>query len=133
MAKEYCWIDFAGNAPTLPELQFLKVSNREEPLRIMESVARNWEHFAISLGFDAARIGIIKRSHHEPEDATMEMFSRWLQGGHDLKSVTWNSVIEGLKRLRLTSIVNILSNMVYYIMLLHAQFMHSIILLRLVI
>ena len=103
----------AGTKPTLPELQFLEVFNRQEPLRIMESVARCWKQFAIFLGYDCARIGIIQESlHYQPEGATLEMFSRWLQGDHDLKPVTWKSVIEGLKIVRLTNIVNVLSNMV---------------------
>ena len=108
-------IQSADSKPTLEELQFLMVFNRQEPLRIMESVAsyRYWKHLAIFLGFDWARIGIIEEnSRYQPEGATLEMFSRWLQGDHDLKPVTWKSVIEGLKVVRLMNIANILSNMV---------------------
>ena len=57
---------FAGNVHKLRELQLLKLPNGTE-LRIMKEVAPEWDEVAVALGFDGARIKMIKMgAHYQP-------------------------------------------------------------------
>ena len=77
----------------------------------MESVAPQWELIAVVLGFSVARIKSIDKSkHYQTDDATFEMFSRWLEGEHDLKPPTWDVVIQCLKEANLLDLAETLSN-----------------------
>ena len=101
-----------GKAPKLHELLLLKYANGKE-LRIMEAVAPFWKKVANTLGFDEARIRAIEIGcHYQPEDATREMFCRWLEGDRHLKSATWSTLIQSLKDVNLTEIAVLLSNLV---------------------
>ena len=101
-----------GESPKLCELQLLKLASRRE-LRIIETVAPHWKKVAIALGFNQARIKTIEMgSHYQPEEACREIFSSWLNGAHDLKPVTWSSLIQCLKEAKLMETVDMLSNMV---------------------
>ena len=79
-------------------------------------VAPHWKKFATALCFNQARIKSVEMgSHYQPEDACREIFSSWLDGVHDLKPVTWNSLIQCLKELKEAKVVeavDMLSNMV---------------------
>ena len=86
-----------GNTPQLHELLLLTFDNGIE-FRIMETVAPKWKRVAAFLGFNAERIeSIEKGEHYKLEDATFEMFSRWLKGEHDLKPPTWDVLIQFCK------------------------------------
>ena len=77
----------------------------------MESVAPQWELIAVALGFSVARIKSIDKSkHYQTDDATFEMFSRWLEGEHDLKPPTWDVLIRCLKEVNLLDLAETLSN-----------------------
>ena len=103
-----------GKAPKLHELLLLKYANGKE-LRIMEAVAPFWKKVANTLGFDEARIRAIEIGcHYQPEDATREMFCRWLEGDRHLKPATWSTLIQSLKDVKLTEIVILLSNLVCF-------------------
>ena len=79
----------------------------------METLAPFWKDIAITFGFDEARIKSIDMScHYRAESATLEMFSLWLKGAHDLKPATWSTLIQSLKDLKLTEIAVILTNLV---------------------
>ena len=85
-----------GIVPNLQELQYLEGPNGEA-LRIIQTVAPNWQRLAMALGFDGPRIMTIKKdSFHQTEDACCHMFFRWLAGEHDLKPPTWGTLIECL-------------------------------------
>ena len=100
---------FTGNAPTLRELQLLKLPNGIE-LRIMKEVAPEWDEVAVALGFDGARIKTIKMgAHYQPKEACPEMFIEWLDGGRDLQPPTWDILIQSLRAANLTEIANLLS------------------------
>ena len=100
---------FTGNAPTLRELQLLKLPNGTE-LRIMKEVAPEWDEVAVALGFDGARIKTIKMgAHYQPRQACREMFTEWLNGGRDLQPPTWDIFIQSLTAANLTEIADILS------------------------
>lgn len=68
-------------------------------LRIMESVAPQWKQMAVALGFSVARIkSIEKGEHYQPDDASFEIFSCWLEGEHGLKPPTWEVLIQCLRQ-----------------------------------
>ena len=79
-------------------------------LRIMESVASHWKQMAVALGFSVAKIkSIEKGEHYQPDDASFEIFSRWLEGEHDLKPPTWEVLSQCLKQASLLDIAEMLS------------------------
>ena len=75
----------------------------------METVAPKWKKVAAAIGFNEARINAIdKGEHYKPEDATFEMFSGWLMGEHSLKPVTWDALIQCVKKANLQEIAEML-------------------------
>lgn len=63
----------------------------------MEGVAPKWKDVAILLGFTGSKImSIDKGVQRDPEDACREMFICWLEGGSNLKPVSWDSLIKCL-------------------------------------
>ena len=68
-------------------------------IRVIETVAAEWEVLAYTLRFDEPRIKIINREFwRQPEEACIGMFTRWLNGEHDLEPPTWHSLIQCLER-----------------------------------
>ena len=97
-----------GSVPQLYELQVLSSDNGGE-LRIMETVAPKWKQVATAIGFNEARIKAVDEGEHcKPEDATFEMFCRWLNGEHNLKPVTWDTLIQCLKEANLQDVAETL-------------------------
>lgn len=88
-----------GAVPKLHELQLLKVYNGAE-IRIMEMVAPRWQQFAVALQFDPYRIqAIAKNCKGIVEDASQEIFMRWLAGDHDLiEPRNWDTLVRCLER-----------------------------------
>jgi hypothetical protein len=85
-----------GDKPKLQDLDILKLKDGRE-IRIIESVASEWEKLAIRFGFEETRICIIRRgAFREVEDACFNMFIKWLDGEHDLKPPTWYNLIQCL-------------------------------------
>ena len=100
-----------GDRPELHELQMLEFSDGTEPLRIMEEVGTRWKQMAMVFGFSNTRIkSIEKGKHYQPDDASFEVFSCWLEGEHDLKPPTWDVLIQCLKQANLLDIAEMLSN-----------------------
>ena len=98
------------NRPKIHELQMLEFCDGQK-LRIMERVAPQWKQMAIAFGFSVARIkSIEKGEHYQPDDASFEIFSCWLEGEHDLKPPTWDVLIQCLKQASLLNIAEKLSN-----------------------
>lgn len=68
-------------------------------MRIIERVAPEWEDLAACIGFEEARIKTIRRgTFFQPEEACMKMFTRWLNGEHDLKPPTWYNLMKCLEQ-----------------------------------
>ena len=94
----------------MDELQLLKFPDGTE-LRIMEKVAPKWKQVAIALGFDGARIETIEMGAlRQPEDASLKMFTGWLAGSHDLKTRTWDVLIQSLRAAKLMEIADLLNH-----------------------
>ena len=89
--------------PKLHELQYLE-DHDKKVLRVIQSVATKWKKIAFALKFDQKRIDIIERdTFYKNEEASSEMFSRWLAGGHDLRTpVTWATLIRCLRETMMT-------------------------------
>ena len=78
----------------------------------MESVAPHWKQMAVAMGFSVARFkSIEKGEHYQPDDASFEIFSCWLQGEHDLRPPTWEFLIQCLKEANILDIAEMLSNL----------------------
>ena len=100
-----------GNRPEIYELQMLEFSDGKK-LRIMEEVAPHWKQIAVALGFSVARIkSIEKGEHYQPDNASFEIFSCWLQGEHDLKPPTWEVLVQCLKQANIVDAAEMLSNL----------------------
>ena len=68
-------------------------------IRVVERIAAEWEVLARALGFDEPRIKIIiKENCNQLEEACFAMFTRWLNGEHDLKPLTWHDLIQCLEK-----------------------------------
>ena len=86
-----------GDKPRLQDLEILKLRDGGE-IRIIESVASEWEKLATRFGFEEARICTIKRgAFFQIEDACYKIFNRWLNGEHDLKPPMWYNLIQCLE------------------------------------
>ena len=113
---------FAGNTPKLHELQLLKLPNGTE-LRIMKEVAPEWDEVAVALGFDGARIKTLKMgAHYQPREGCLEMFTEWLDGGHDLQPPTWNVLIQSLRAANLIETATLLSRTIEIVSIIMASY-----------
>ena len=66
-------------------------------VRIIKSIAAEWEALAIRLGFGGRMISTIRKgAFYQPDDACCKMFIRWLNGEEGLKPPTWYSLIQCL-------------------------------------
>ena len=102
-----------GDQPQLHELQLLEdVDGRT--IRVMERVATDWKHLAISLKFNSSKIKIIEKDYKtSTEEACKEMFMRWLAGEHDLaQPCTWDTLIKCLRRAAFTDVADSLTTII---------------------
>jgi len=67
-------------------------------VKVIESVAAQWECLALALHFESSVIEIVKRNNfYQPEDACREMLRRWLEGqGETRQPVNWATLIDSL-------------------------------------
>ena len=100
----YCYtIIRADDKPKLQELQVLTDSGGSgsdmKNIRVIDTVAAQWEELAIALGFEAAVINYIRRDHaHDAKGACRHVLTRWLaEEEESLRGpVTWTTLIECL-------------------------------------
>ena len=67
-------------------------------MKVIESVAAQWEHLALALHFEGRVIDSVKRNNfYQTEDACREMLRRWLEGqGETRQPVNWATLIDSL-------------------------------------
>ena len=84
--------------PKLDELEQL-MSHGGRVIKIIDSVASEWEQVAKSLCLDEATIDKIKGDNlHQSRDACLQMFKMWLDGsGGHCVPVTWSGLVQSLK------------------------------------
>ena len=85
--------------PSLSELQLLKTEDGSN-MRIIETIAYDWQSVAIVLGFSGPQIKNIEKDHpNRCEDASHDMLSRWLNKEHDLHGpMNWATLIDCLEQ-----------------------------------
>ena len=67
-------------------------------MRIIKSIAAEWEALAVRLGFGGMTISTIRKgAFYQPDDACCKMFIRWLNGEEGLKPPTWYNLIQCLE------------------------------------
>ena len=80
--------------PKLHQLQSLCVGERR--LRIIDSVAADWEGIAIALQFEASEIETVRSDcHFQSKPACRNIFGKWLDG-QGCQPVTWQRLGEAL-------------------------------------
>lgn len=84
------------------ELQHLQGHNGRA-VRILDTLAAQWEHIAIAIGLETADINIISRDHaHDASQACLHLFIHWLDeenyplGQGSLLPPTWQSLHQSL-------------------------------------
>ena len=67
-------------------------------MKVIESVAAQWEQLALALHFGSSVIDIVKRNNfYQTEDTCREMLQRWLEGqGETRQPVNWATLIDSL-------------------------------------
>ena len=94
-----CLYNHTGDKPKLQELQVLGSESGAKKIRVIDTVAAQWEELAIALGFEAAVINYIRRDHvHDAKGACCHVLTKWLaEKEENLRSpVTWTTLIECL-------------------------------------
>ena len=67
-------------------------------VRVIKSIAAEWEALAIRFGFEGMIISAIKKgAFYQPDDACCKMLIRWLNGEQGLKPPTWFNLIQCLE------------------------------------
>lgn len=86
-----------SDRPTLKQLLILNGHNGQR-VRVIDSVAAEWEELAIVLGFEPAEINYVKRDYNQnARGACREILTKWLNGecNHD-SPITWGTLIQCL-------------------------------------
>ena len=100
--KNYSYINHdqllhcTGDKPTLKLLQALK--HGEKRVKVIESVAAEWEQLAIALEFDSPVIDYLRRDfNHDAKGAVTQVLTKWLNGESDSgRPITWDTLIQCL-------------------------------------
>ncbi len=88
------FIHYSGTQPNLKLLQSLNIG--EKRIRIIDSVAANWEEVAIALDFDVPEIATVRlECHFQPKPACRMILSNWLKG-QGCQPPTWERLVEAL-------------------------------------
>ena len=83
-----------GDRPTLHQLQDLRVQHQDSPVRVIDTIAGQWETVAIALHFEWNTIEFIR---YNSNVSTVSMLGRWINGG-GRKPVNWDTLISSLSR-----------------------------------
>ena len=83
------------DTPTLQQLQQIQGKN-DKTIKIIETVAPEWEELAIAMGFEHFVIDTIRRDNvHDAKTATRQLFTLWLNG-ECYGVVSWERLVECL-------------------------------------
>ena len=84
---------FSDTTPTLQELQILQRNDKQ--IKIIESIASEWERVAIALSIGIDRIRIIRSDSRGVEEACRRMLEWWLDSERD--RATWRRLIRAIE------------------------------------
>ena len=85
--------DSSDTIPTFQELQTLQRNKKQ--IKIIESIASEWESVAIALAIGMDRIRIIRSDSHGVEEACRRMLEWWLDSKRD--RATWRRLIRAIE------------------------------------
>ena len=85
----------ADDVPTLQQLQQLQGKDNKT-VRVIDTVAHEWEELAIAMGFQAHVIATIRRENiRDVKEATRQILTLWLEGECS-EPVSWGTLVESL-------------------------------------
>ena len=105
-----CFV-FTDHVPTIQQLQ--EIQGRDgKTVRIMDTVAPEWEELAIAMGFPAHELKTIRRDNvRDAKRATLHIFTQWL--GDYSTSVSWGSLVDCLDQAGFSNVALDLQEMFY--------------------
>ena len=81
--------------PTIQQLHELQGKDGKT-MRIIDTVAPEWEELAMAMGFPAHVIGTIRRNNlRDAKGATLQILTLWLEGKSSVP-VSWESLVDCL-------------------------------------
>ena len=87
----------------LHQLDLLEGNGKQ--VRVINTVAHDWERVAIRLHFTGDDITRIERDHSKSERACQSVFTEWLKG-KGLRPTTWNTVIKALREAEFSQVAD---------------------------
>ena len=97
-----------ADEPSLSKIQKF-VGRSGKTYRILAKVSPKWNRFAIALGLEEDIDSVRMNTHHQVENACLEILRRWLDGG-GRKPVTWSTFIECLDDIQLGTLAEELTS-----------------------
>ena len=88
---------FPDDRPCLQKLHYLQGRGGRR-VRVIESVATNWEYLAQALHFEDGVIETVRRdAYNRAEDSCQEVLRLWLEGQAESRQpVNWGTLIDSL-------------------------------------
>ena len=94
----------ADQVPTIQQLHELQGKDGKTAIRLIDTVAPEWEELAMAMGFPAHVIGTIRRNHiHDAKGATLQIFTQWLEGKSSV-AVSWESLVDCLHQAEFSNV-----------------------------
>ena len=89
--------------PTIQQLHELQGKDGKT-MRIIDTVAPEWEELAMAMGFPALVIGTIRRNNlRDAKGATLQILTLWLEGKSSVP-VSWESLVECLHQAEFSNV-----------------------------
>ena len=86
---------FTDQVPTIQQLHELQGKDGKS-IRIIDTVAPEWEELAMAMGFPAHVIGTIRRNNlRDAKGATLQILTLWLEGKSSVP-VLWERLVDCL-------------------------------------
>lgn len=83
--------------PTLEELLRLESKDKKCKVKVIETVAADWQKVAILLNINSSVVHQLEYDHRRVADACREMFEKRLDVEEFHEQLTWSMVIDVLK------------------------------------
>lgn len=100
--------------PSLKDLLLLKGKGGRK-LRVIDTIASQWEELAIALGFDGHVIHCVQKDYdHDCKGATSKIFRMWLENEDErlIGPISWSTLLQCLNDLGFSSICNELQDVI---------------------
>ena len=92
--------------------QLLCLHCQSTTVRILDTIAAQWEDVAIALDFEGSVIETVRQdTHHQSVPACRTIFQKWLAGG-GCQPANWSRLIQALTDARLIDLAEQIKNIV---------------------